>query len=325
MKLVAVTRVLNEDDIVEAFVRHTARHVDHHILMDGGSVDRTVEILLALQQEGLSVTVMQSRSVSFVDANVQTAMFMHAAHVLAADWVLHLAPDEFIDDRFARNRLEPTLAAVKPGIVAVALDVIDYVDSELDDAAELVVPRRIRYRTTARSSYSRLFVRTARVAEGMVISAGAHLVQVGGVDAPTVPLDDYSLAHYARRNGWQELTEILVGRLSVLATGPTWASSEINGQYTGTYDALRADPSEILKDGHFAQAASQHRSDLAEDPIRYTGGDLRYTVAGDARVKAAKCLLGYVHELATQHGKLLEQNTAIREQVLHWSTAAINP
>jgi hypothetical protein len=32
---VSVTRVLNEDDVVEAFVRHSCAHVDHMLLADG--------------------------------------------------------------------------------------------------------------------------------------------------------------------------------------------------------------------------------------------------------------------------------------------------
>ncbi len=34
MRLVAVTRVLNEDDIIEAFVRHHAPLLAHHLLLD---------------------------------------------------------------------------------------------------------------------------------------------------------------------------------------------------------------------------------------------------------------------------------------------------
>ena len=48
MRLVAVTKILDEADIVEAFARHTANYVSHHIFLDNGSVDGTVEILKAL-------------------------------------------------------------------------------------------------------------------------------------------------------------------------------------------------------------------------------------------------------------------------------------
>ena len=47
MTLIGITRVLNEDDIVEAFVRHHATMVDHHLILDNGSSDETVNILKA--------------------------------------------------------------------------------------------------------------------------------------------------------------------------------------------------------------------------------------------------------------------------------------
>jgi hypothetical protein len=55
--LVGITRVLNEDDIVEAFVRHHATMVDHHVFVDNGSTDETIAILRALKDEGLNISV----------------------------------------------------------------------------------------------------------------------------------------------------------------------------------------------------------------------------------------------------------------------------
>jgi len=64
---VAASRVLNEDDILEAFVRHHAALVDHHIFLDNGSSDRSLAILRALQAEGLPLTVLQTRAAHFCD------------------------------------------------------------------------------------------------------------------------------------------------------------------------------------------------------------------------------------------------------------------
>jgi hypothetical protein len=37
--LVSVTRVLNEDDIIKAFVRHNAHALAHRVVLDSGSSD----------------------------------------------------------------------------------------------------------------------------------------------------------------------------------------------------------------------------------------------------------------------------------------------
>jgi len=48
MRLVAVSIVKNEADIIEPFVRHTLAWVDHHLVFDHDSTDGTREILGAL-------------------------------------------------------------------------------------------------------------------------------------------------------------------------------------------------------------------------------------------------------------------------------------
>jgi glycosyltransferase involved in cell wall biosynthesis len=61
MKLVAVCRVRNEVDIVEAFVRHHCAYFHKLIVLDDGSTDQTLQVLRALQADGLPVVVLSSR------------------------------------------------------------------------------------------------------------------------------------------------------------------------------------------------------------------------------------------------------------------------
>ena len=325
MKLVAVTRILNEDDIVEAFVRHTAAYVDHHIFMDNGSVDRTLDILRKLQQEGVPLTVMQARSVSYAETELNTALFLHATRLHQADWVLHLDTDEFIDARFARQELRERLATVNQDAVTVKLDLIEYVDSELDNAGEIVVPRRIRRRLLGKPEHSKVFVDGRRHNDGIVVGPGNHFVHINGAEPPFEALEDFSLAHYSRRDGWQALTKSVMGRLKVLATGAVWASSNVSEHYNDRYDALRANPADILLNARIMGGAERSRTDLVDDPITYQGGELRYTVQTDPRMRAMRCLLGYAHDLAVQHGRIQDENSAIREQVQRWATAATSP
>ena len=84
MTLIGISRVLNEDDIVEAFIRHHATMVDHHLILDNGSTDKTVDILKALKDEGLKITVFQNRSVYFNEVGYNTELFKHARNGLGA-------------------------------------------------------------------------------------------------------------------------------------------------------------------------------------------------------------------------------------------------
>ena len=59
MRLVGVSMVRNEADIIEAFVRHNAAVLDALVVVDHGSVDGTREILFALRDEGLPLAIEQ--------------------------------------------------------------------------------------------------------------------------------------------------------------------------------------------------------------------------------------------------------------------------
>ena len=49
--IIAISRVKNEADIIEAFVRHTLHFADRMIISDSGSIDGTWDILQILVDE----------------------------------------------------------------------------------------------------------------------------------------------------------------------------------------------------------------------------------------------------------------------------------
>ena len=118
MRLVAATRILNEQDIVEAFVRHTAAFVDHHVLLDNGSIDGTLDILGKLRGEGLQVSLYGTASLSFNEVESGTFLFRTAVTAHGADWVLMLDTDEFIDGRHIGASLRDYLAWVSSSLEA---------------------------------------------------------------------------------------------------------------------------------------------------------------------------------------------------------------
>ncbi len=110
MWLTAVTRLLDEEDIVEQFVRHNAAFVQSHIFLDNGSGDRSLDILAALQREGVQLSVYRNASPVFVEPIFNTALMNLAIAERATDWVVFLDCDEFIDERGAGSGLQPALA-----------------------------------------------------------------------------------------------------------------------------------------------------------------------------------------------------------------------
>ena len=92
----AIGMVKNEMDIIESFVRHTLSFADELLLIDHQSSDRTAEILHALQQEGLPLTVHTSQRVEYAQAEMTTELLYEAINEHGADIVIPLDADEFL-------------------------------------------------------------------------------------------------------------------------------------------------------------------------------------------------------------------------------------
>ncbi len=96
LRVAAIMMIRDEGDIIEANIRHHARlGVDHFVILDHGSDDATADILRALTDEGLPLTVLAYAR----DAEIELAQWYAAlfAEVRArhADIVLQIDGDEF--------------------------------------------------------------------------------------------------------------------------------------------------------------------------------------------------------------------------------------
>ena len=56
-KLISISMVRNENDVIESFVRHNLALMDEMHIIDHGSSDGTREILIQLKEEGLPVFI----------------------------------------------------------------------------------------------------------------------------------------------------------------------------------------------------------------------------------------------------------------------------
>ena len=310
MKIVAVTRILDEADIVEAFVRHTAAHVGHHLLLDNGSRDGTREILLQLRDEGLPLTLLATASVAFKEEAAMTFLFREAVATHGADWVICLDADEFIDDRQAPGGLVGLLAgwsAMPEPPLQLRVALSEYIAIVHDVAAEVCVPRRIQWRAE-RSNNLKTVVSGRLGVDGITVEAGGHGAVWTGSGAQLRPMvleQRLSYAHYSERDSWQWITKFVRGWAKVLASGAENERLGRSDHYGAAFRVLRDTPERILLNGPM-MAFKNERPGLIHDAIDYRGGPLRYFRFEDARARAARVLAGYVEDLARRHGRLLD-------------------
>ena len=311
MKVVAVSRVMNEDDIIEAFVRHTLAHADHILLLDNGSTDWTMDILAALRAEGLPLTVLQGRAPIHSELQYNTLLYHTADQAFAPDWVLHLDADEFLDTRQADLRAR--LGAVAADAMAVMLPLRNYF-AEGVDATEPLVPRRMVLRDAADRGVRKCMLRGRQSAE-LTVGAGNHQAWVGGAPVSQAPVSELPLAHYPERHPVQTVIKSALGRFKVLAAGggPEVVDA-INSHYSNVLKLLCDDPGALFHD-RARMGGALPAMPLVEDPIRYDGGVLRHTRASDPVMKALRSLANAVELLAASHGALLDANPTARARL----------
>jgi hypothetical protein len=313
--LAGITRVLNEDDIVEAFVRHHATMVDHHLIMDNGSTDETIAILRALKDEGLNISVFQNRSAFFTESSHNTVLFRRAANVLSADWAIFLDTDEFVNLSQAPEGLSAALEAVPPEALCVGLPNLTYFDSPNDDQAEPIVPVRMRWRENPpQRLLSKMFARASLAAANVTIDAGQHEVLYEG--KPIEPYGDHrlSLGHYYRRSAWQTISKSVLGYLKVTAAPKAERDKNRAVHYNDIFRFMRDDPRRLFEPGFLTPTYDDMNP--VEDPLPYLGGPLRYTKITDPRFKALRVLAAFAEQLAQAHAQFIDTNEGVRLQAV---------
>lgn len=95
-RIVTISMVKNEADVIESFVRHALLIADFLLVTDHDSTDGTGEILAQLREEGLPLAVEGYTGAGHDQAEVMTALMYRAIEEYGADIIIPLDADEFL-------------------------------------------------------------------------------------------------------------------------------------------------------------------------------------------------------------------------------------
>ncbi len=216
-RIVAISCIRNEADIVEAFVRWNLRHVDALLIADHRSIDGSACILDRLVQEGLPIEVHRETCLAQDQWRIMTDLLHEAATRWAPDWVIPLDADEFL---MPQN--PPKLAALLDRLgqdTVRALGHRTYVPTSADDISEPHVLRRIRqYRDSDPGGWCKAIIPRPFLRNDVVIAQGNHGIYdgAGGTSRRGKEVIGMRLAHYPIRSATQAANKALAGWLGHL-------------------------------------------------------------------------------------------------------------
>jgi len=223
VKIIAVSMVRNEADIIEAFVRYHCRIVDAMVIVDHASIDGTSEILAALRSEGLPLHLTKEGGAAHDQSRVITQAAKFAAGALGADLVVPLDADEFL--------ISPARSAPREALERLALTAngyhrapwITYVPTAGDRADEPNVLKRIQHRRKSEPGQFWKVIVSGRLMRRRtaVVGYGNHRLKRYGwiwhrkhrrLSAP-----ELAIAHFPVRSADQLVRKVLLGWTSHLA------------------------------------------------------------------------------------------------------------
>jgi glycosyltransferase involved in cell wall biosynthesis len=317
MICVAVTRIKNEEDIIEAFVRHHAHYFDAILISDDGSTDSTREILRLLQSEGLPLIVFDEPWVGFEQSRFMTSLMHKAFNEFGADWVAPLDADEFIE--LAESKVLAD-ALPKGSDHLVEIPWSNFVWSPAENRSDEINPVvRMRWRMPSGQAMTKVLVpATIGRDDSAALWTGSHGLNRGSIPVSAIACDQISLCHYPVRSVAQFARKVIVTHLQFTTYfGP---NSGVGFQYEEPFKLLKSG-----RDGDFPESmeAQSRRYSLRPDaipadeepslaPLRYLGGPLQFTPAGGA----------FLPQTLEYAGRLAERAFAVAQELKEFRAEA---
>jgi len=308
MKIVGISRVRNETDIIESFIRHHAALFDKLIVLDDGSSDGTYEKLRSLRGEGLPLVVMRSPVIGYEQSRYMTRLLHSAIDQFGADWVVPLDADEFIEVE-DREKLQHILAENDRSL-SLAWHNFRW-DPQCEDDPEPNPVIRLRWRLPPRSDHNKVLVRAASVDDTTGLAQGNHALVCADSVVETLPTRSIRLCHFPIRSVQQYASKMAIGYLQYLAL-PDWNRGmgfHIFGPFetllSGGLEALRARMLEDSRRYGALDDLGQRDTVAVEKPLRYLGGSLKL---GGANVDCLQNILHFGEAIAKDRANLARRN-----------------
>lgn len=267
MKIISITTIKNEADIIESFVRYHSNIVDLMIILDNGSTDDTLDILNQLKNEGLPIVVIEDEDRYFEPFIKYNYLLGVALTEYSADIVCPLDCDEFIvcDEGNPRELIE--------GIADdsyLKLKWRTYVPTSDDDENIKFIPSRITHvrDENLETNYKVIVTRELVDKFDMKLSIGNHAIDVDDEFKDKIEcVDDAGLniAHFPLRSINQTKSKVLLGYPNTLSRNTVVKGTSFH--YEVMFDKIRNNGNLSMED--VTKMAKQYSLDFNKVSSKY--------------------------------------------------------
>jgi len=208
---VGIGIIKNEEDILEAFVRHNLYYLDFLLLADNDSSDNSRAIINKLMQEGLNVCVFDYSKQSFNQGYMTTNLYKRVATTFFPEFILPLDADEFIQ----ASSKEAFINSIKV-IPVDGIGLYPWKTYIPDPYMQNCQPENFRYKRKKEiPEYFKVIIRQSKSTDySLKLCDGNHGIQNKKVKTK---LSDIWLAHFPVRNVDQIYKKAIFGYLGYLA------------------------------------------------------------------------------------------------------------
>lgn len=254
-KIVLVTMVKNEADIIESFVRHSLTFADEIIVADHMSNDRTREILANLLQEGLPLTIHDLHEVELAHGLVMTKLMWEAIEEHGADIVLPTDADEFLVNTETEESCRSILGRLDTGRVHLLEWRLYEPLHQHEGEAEFLLSRPCKRGRSLASGQKCIVGAKAAREQHFQLTQGCHYAFWGELQGERrqVPMESVPFihaAHFHWRSDEQYASKVATSWLNNVAkyTVHTPTASYLKGCFEKIRAHERVEPEGILKD-----------------------------------------------------------------------------
>lgn len=213
-KLVLITMVKNECDIIESFIRHHLNIVDTILVVDHNSCDSTNLILQSLKSEGLPIHICKDTRVEKAQDIIMTNLMYRAVKEFYADIVLPIDADEFLVSSPDKKNCRKLLQELDTNSVHI-VDSFNYFPSSLDDETEKFILWRSSLRSSIKQNLSKVIVGREIIEKFHIsLEMGSHNIGVSRRKRKLIThcqCSDIHIAHIQVRSKNQFISKIAVG------------------------------------------------------------------------------------------------------------------